>query len=495
MADIVAPSLATVITKSWQEGVLPDDWKNATVIPIPKKKSSSNPCDYRPVSLTSIPGKVAERFVYEKINSAIDSCLPQQQYGFRRNKGTTNALIAAEQKIVTAMEECQGSTRVAVISFDIHKAFDTVSHNRLLQHICANFQLSYNARRWIKAFLIKRRQRVRVGVSLSMYSYITSGVPQGTILGPILYNAATAGFKDIPLSQGASTVIYADDLLLIKQLESKQQEKQLQDDCDKINEFYRRERLKINGGKTKMLLVSVNPSGSSSVDPPIKVDGAEVDRTEQLLYLGITLDERLSFTPHSRIVARRTRQMLGAIGLTLRKWRMNREMAKIYIACIRPVLAYGAAVYYGKTKEGAHIIEKVNKGAAKMILNDYEMEYSEMMSKLGWSTLEWTARREQQILMYRHVQSIKGGGIWPELMCIIPEENRRTPRLSNNHRFTVEGGQPRLNRSIQSTVNQMTRCWNLLPECVVSSDSLSAFKRKLEKDEVKSLIAPMSSGL
>jgi retron-type reverse transcriptase len=151
--------------------------KKATIIPIPKIRTSPHPSDYRPISLTCVVGKIAERFVLSNINKAIDKELPQQQFGFRRNRGTLDALIEAEHRIMTAMEDCAGSpTRVAVISFDISKAFDTVSHNRLIEHLRNSFQLSLNARRWIQAFLVGRVQRVKVGTAFSNWSTISSGV-------------------------------------------------------------------------------------------------------------------------------------------------------------------------------------------------------------------------------------------------------------------------------------------------------------------------------
>ena len=240
MASVLSAPIATLINKTWKEGIIPNDWKKATIIPIPKVRSSPHSSDYRPISLTCVVGKIAERFVLSNIYEVIDKELPQQQFGFRRNRGTIDALIEAEHRIMAAMEDCTGSpTRVAVISFDISKAFDTVSHKRLIEHLRSSFQLPLNARRWIQAFLVGRVQRVKVGAAFSKWSTISSGVPQGTVLGPVLYNAATAGIKKIKLSEGSHIILYADDLLLIKPIKTQNEEEELQKYCHAIEAFYK----------------------------------------------------------------------------------------------------------------------------------------------------------------------------------------------------------------------------------------------------------------
>jgi hypothetical protein len=135
------------------------------------------------------------------------------------------------------MDKCSGATRIAVVSFDVSRAFDTISHARLLDHLRERFEVPLYARRCLHSFLVGRVQRVRVGSAYSANSSVLSGTVQGSAIGPVLYTAATAGLNKVQLSTEASIPVYADDILLIKRVPDGDSKRELHEDCDAIVRF------------------------------------------------------------------------------------------------------------------------------------------------------------------------------------------------------------------------------------------------------------------
>lgn len=486
MAAELAPCVAHLITRTWYTGDIPQDWKKAIVIPIPKKGNSSNPEDYRPISLTCVLSKIAERFVNNQITEEIESGLPAQQYGFRKGRSTNDSLIHAEHKIMEAMEECKKtSTRVVLMSFDIQKAFDTIPHNKLIDHLRNDFNLPLNAKRWLLAFLTERTFCVRVGTDYSRWSPTTCGVPQGTVLGPILFNAATSGLKNLELTKGTEIIIYADDLLLIKKVIKDEDEKQLQMDCDKINLFYEQESLKINGSKTQLLITSVSPGGATRLQTPPVINGNQIMQVETLKYLGVVFDERITFTKHASLVARKARKMIGAVGTVLRKWKMFKQIKRIYLCCIRPTILYGIAATYPRTAIGRSTLERVNKLAAQMTANKYHTDYEEILKVVNWDTINWLSIKEQLRIMHHYtaVQKSEKANQWT--MMIEPESARRSSRLSNDTPYRVIGKEPRLTRTMETTIRQMITLWNRLPTSATSLSNKETFLAKINSEEIR----------
>jgi hypothetical protein len=258
----------------------------------------------------------------------------------------------------------------------------------------------------------------------------------------------------------------------------------LQTDCEAIASFLNLEGLKVNAMKTKILIVSVSPRETQPLTNPLKLNGVQVEEVDVLKYLGVDLDKRINFTHHSLRIANKARRMLHAIGNTLRKWHMRDEIKRIYITCIRPVLTYGISIVYGKSQEGKSALERVNRTASRMILNNYTDEYEDLLKTLDLSTIAWLSVEERlrwiHKLAYRLSTSESSNQPIEEIIRKVT--SRRSSRLSNGFELCVHGQDPRLTRTKRTALRQMVKLWNMLPSNIVSQQNSTQFLTTIRND-------------
>ena len=232
----------------------PECWKTSSVVPIQKSANRSEATDYRPISLLSVVSKMLERHFHQYVTKHLNEYHPlsNKQWGFQSGKSTVTALLSVTHDWFQALEAGQ---EVCSIFFDLRKAFDSVPHRPLVDKL-ANLGLDVHALSWITSYLTNRKQHVVVGGESSLDTPVLSGVPQGSVLGPLLFLVYIDDVSDVLLSDGSTLNLYADDMLLYKPVKSIEDIHHLQMDIDTISDWVNCNNLTLNPTKCKTMVIS-----------------------------------------------------------------------------------------------------------------------------------------------------------------------------------------------------------------------------------------------
>ena len=251
LKEEISVVLALIYNQSLLEGTLPEDWKTANVSAIFKNGVKAMASNYRPVSHTCIICKVLESLVREHIMSHMtrNRLFANAQYGFIPRRSTVMQLLRVLDDWTQTLDE-GGS--VNVIYMDFQKAFDTVPHRRLLYKL-SRYGITGNLLQWIKAFLTGRKQRAAVNGSLSEWINVLSGIPQGSVLGPILF---VLFINDLPDIVRSSVFLFADDTKIYRRISSMEDREVLQSDLTKLQDWSNRWILKFHPDKCKSMSIS-----------------------------------------------------------------------------------------------------------------------------------------------------------------------------------------------------------------------------------------------
>ena len=464
-SSTIAPILTIIFQCSLDTGIIPDDWKTANIVPIHKKNDRSKPANYRPISLTCITSKLFEHIIASHImqHLEINGILYDLQHGFRQNRSCETQLISFIHELMFNHDR---DIQTDVVLTDFAKAFDKVPHKRLLYKLHW-YGIRGSVHHWIQSFLSNRTQRVVIDSILSSPLPVTSGVPQGTVLGPLLF---LVYINDLPDYIKHSTIrLFADDCILYRSIKCEHDALLLQED---INSFYiwtRTWQMELNTDKCCSMNVTLNQL--HKISHSYYIHNAKLSVVNQCKYLGIIIQSDLKWNSHVNYVTAKANQTLAMLKRNI-KLAPQKIKEKAYKSLIRPQLEFASSVWAPWQQFLINKIEQTQCRAARYVTSDYDplSSVSLHISNLKWDTLEDRRNKSRLCIFYKMTHN----QVAIPYHSYIQPSNYPHLRYSNTMKFLSMSCSK--NSYKQSFFPNTIPQWNNLPTEVVASQSLITFK-------------------
>ena len=359
-AEVIAPSLCCLFNKSLNTGTLPDEWKLANVVPVHKKGNAEYTENYRPISLLPIVSKVLERCVLNNIKCHLHQLVHSSQHGFFTGKSCTTNLIEALDNIGSLLDS---GNQIDVIYLDMSKAFDKVNHELLLSKL-SKLGFGGGLLQWFRSYLSNRRQRVTALGATSNTLPVTSGVPQGSILGPILFLLYV---HDLPgLVKSSQVAMFADDTKIFKSIASINDTKLLQQDLSNLESWSSTSGLPFNQSKCRSLSITRKTKPVVTI---YKMKGETLEITKSERDLGVWMSNDLTWNNQVVEQSSHANKLLGYIRRNARFIQNTSVRRALYLTLVRPHLGYATQIWSPQSINLIARLEKVQRRATKFILN------------------------------------------------------------------------------------------------------------------------------
>ena len=396
--QIIEP-IFDIVKSSIETGKVPQEWKRADIVPIYKSGNKMEPLNYRPVSLTSILCKVCEDVIKDKWCKYLEgeNILNEKQFGFRKGKSCVSNLLCFYSRVTDIVQEREGW--VDSVYLDLKKAFDKVPHNRLMWKLEKIGGVSGKLAEWMKNYLVGREMRTVVRGIKSEWRKVTSGVPQGSVLGPIMF---LVYINDMPTGVDSYMNMFADDAKIMRKVRNLEDCNKLQEDLDKIYEWGKQWQMEFNISKCHVMKM-----GKSKYRPykEYKLGEETVKEVSEEKDLGVIIQNNLSPENHINKIFGKTYNMLQNIRFSFH-YMDERMMKKILSTLIRPQLEYAAVIWSPHMRKHVKKIERIQRLATRMIPGFKELPYEERLMRLDMTTLEERRMRGDLITVYRIVNGI-----------------------------------------------------------------------------------------
>ena len=469
---VINEPLAFLFNKSLTEGVFPTIWKTAHIVPIYKKGDKSNCSNYRPIALLSCVGKVLEKCIQKRIVEYLNNerLISVSQSGFRKGDSTIYQLLTIYDDLCNALDK---NIISQAIFFDISKAFDRVWHRGLIHKLNA-IGIRGELNTWLKSYLSGRKQAVVIRGSASEYKTVSAGVPQGSVLGPLLF---LVYINDITVDIGSIIKLFADDTSMYLILNDDVMRGEiLNSDLRKVKEWASNWKVTFNCQKTELLNVCRR---NTNITNDLRFDGSTLIASSSHKHLGLNLQGDCKWDTHIETLLTKCRPLVSC--LTSYKYRLSRKsLETMYKSFIVPLLDYADTIWDNCTQHQAETLEKLNLDAMRTITGTVRgTSHHKLYKEAGFITLKERRERHKLILYFKYINNLLPEHIHHKFPRLVSELNPYHVRRPLDRHIPFSRTELYKTSFFPST----TVLWNSLPDNVKTSSSISAFKRYLSRND------------
>ena len=470
-SDELARPLSMIFNKSMVEGIVPDDLKIAKIIPVYKSEDKKIISNYRPISILSAFSKILERLVYNRLLDFINknNILSKNQYGFRKNISTSMALLDLVDKISTSIENNKFTIGIFI---DLAKAFDTVNHNILLNKL-----YHYGVRGipfdWFKSYLANRHQYVYLNEVRSIKLPIICGVPQGSILGPLLFLLYINDLSTV--TKLLTFIMFADDTnIFISGKDLNNITSITNTELKNISTWFSANLLSLNIKKTNYILFG----NKKHPDISLSINNENIARVYQTKFLGVIIESHLKWNAHITSISNKISKTIGILNKAKHILATN-HLKMLYRSLIEPYLNYCCIVWASPVKNSSlETLFKLQKRSVRTIcFATYRAHSRPLFNKLAILNIYDLCLTQILTYVYKSINLLHPTHI----------ANYFTP-TTDIHPYNTRGHKHDLYIQIAKKccrVNSLMctgpKYWNSLPNSIQAAPSLRIFKKHLKQ--------------